>query len=67
MNSPAMTTTASNSLSAQLRQIGLRALPADLDDFLARATKNRWSPQQLIEQLVRAETEESAAQSRGQE
>ena len=44
-------------VSAQLRQIGLRALPADLDDFLARATKNRWSPQQLIEQLARAETE----------
>jgi DNA replication protein DnaC len=63
MNSPAMTTTASNSLSAQLRQIGLRAIPADLDDFLARATKNRWSPQQLIEHLVRAETEERSRRS----
>jgi DNA replication protein DnaC len=65
MNSPAMTTTAtpSNSLSAQLRQIGLRAVPAELDDFLTRATKNRWSPQQLIEQLVRAETDERSRRS----
>ena len=63
MNSPAITTTTSNSLAAQLRQIGLRAIPADLDDFLTRATKNRWSPQQLIEQLVRAETEERSRRS----
>ena len=57
------TTTPSSSLSAQLRQIGLRAIPADLDDFLARATKNRWSPQQLIEQLVRAEIDERSRRS----
>lgn len=62
MNSPT-TTTAGSSLSAQLRQIGLRAIPADLDDFLARAMKNRWSPQQLIEQLARAETEERSRRS----
>ena len=58
-----MTTTPSNSLSAQLQQIGLRAIPADLDDFLARATKNRWSPQQLIEQLARAEIAERSRRS----
>ena len=64
MNSPVtVTTTPSSSLSAQLRQIGLRAIPADLDDFLARATKNRWSPQQLIEQLVRAEIDERSRRS----
>ena len=64
MNSPATTTTnPSNNLPAQLRQIGLRALPADLDDFLTRATKNRWSPQQLIEQLVRAEIDERSRRS----
>jgi DNA replication protein DnaC len=55
--------TPSNNLPAQLRQIGLRALPADLDDFLARASKNRWSPQQLIEQLVRAEIDERSRRS----
>ena len=66
MNSPAtttMTTTPSNSLPAQLRQIGLCAIPADLDDFLARATKNRWSPQQLLDQLVRAEIDERSRRS----
>ena len=57
------TMTPSNSLSSQLRQIGLCAIPADLDDFLARATKNRWSPQQLIEQLVRAEIDERSRRS----
>ena len=55
--------TPSSSLSAQLRQIGLRALPEDLDDFLTRATKNRWSPQQLIEQLVRTEIDDRSRRS----
>jgi DNA replication protein DnaC len=57
------TTTSGSSLSVQLRQIGLRAIPADLDDFLARATKNRWSPQQLLDQLVRAEIDERSRRS----
>ena len=56
MNSPApMTMTPRNDLPAQLEQIGLRALPAELDDFLARATKSRWSPRVLLEQVVQAE------------
>jgi len=60
MNSPALktTTTPSNSLSAQLQQIGLCALPARLDDFLSRAAKTRWSPHQLLEQLVQEEIAE---------
>ena len=62
MNSPA-TVTPSNSLSDQLRQIGLRALPAGLDDFLARAAQNRWSPHQIIEHLVRVEAEERSRRS----
>lgn len=46
------TTAAANNLTAQLQQIGLRALPAQLDDFLSRAplkaagrptrSSNRW-------------------------
>src|ERR1700683_2584610 len=50
MNSPAplQTTNLSNSLPAQLQQIGLRALPPQLDDFLARAAKARWSPHQVL-------------------
>ena len=34
MSSPTRTTTPINSLALQLQQIGLRAVPADLDDFL---------------------------------
>jgi DNA replication protein DnaC len=64
MNSPTITTTIpTNSLSAQLQQIGLRALPANLDDFLARATKARWSPHQMLEQLVQSEAAERSRRS----
>ena len=64
MNSPALkTTTPSNSLAAQLQQIGLRALPAQLDDFLARASKARWSPHQILEQLAQAEISERSRRS----
>ena len=41
---PNTTTIPNNSLPAQLQQIGLRALPGELDDFLTHATKARWSP-----------------------
>jgi DNA replication protein DnaC len=59
MNSPTpMTMTPRNDLPAQLEQIGLRALPAELDDFLARATKSRWSPRVLLERVVQAEVAE---------
>jgi DNA replication protein DnaC len=64
MSSPApRTTTPSNSLSAQLQQIGLRALPAELDDFLARAAKSRWSPRQVLEQLAQEEIAERSRRS----
>jgi DNA replication protein DnaC len=52
-----------NSLVQQLRHIGLRALPANLDDFLARATKAHWSPHMLLEQLVQAEAEDRSRRS----
>lgn len=64
MNSPAVKTTIpSNSLLTQLQQIGLRALPAGLDDFLARATKARWSPLQILEQMAQAEAAERSRRS----
>ena len=64
MNSPAIKTTIpSTSLSAQLQQIGLRALPAGLDDFLAHAAKARWSPLQILEQMVQAELAERSRRS----
>ena len=50
-------------LPEQLTHIGLRALPAQLDDFLARATKARWSPHQLLEEVARTETAERSRRS----
>jgi hypothetical protein len=56
MNSPTPTTTTpSNSLPAQLEQIGLQVVAGELDDFLARATKQRWSPRQILERLAQTE------------
>ena len=65
MNSLATTTmtTTPNNLGAQLQQIGLRALPANLDDFLARASKARWSPRVLLEQLAQDEAAERSRRS----
>lgn len=64
MNSPAQkTTTPNSSLSSQLQQIGLRALPAQLDDFLTHAAKARWSPHQILEQMAQAEIAERSRRS----
>ena len=63
MNSPATTMTPMNNLATQLQQIGLRALPPRLDDFIARATKARWSPHMLLQQLAQAEVEDRARRS----
>jgi DNA replication protein DnaC len=64
MSSPTVKTTIpSNSLLAQLQQIGMRALPAGLDDFLARAAKARWSPLQILEQMAQAEITERSHRS----
>ena len=64
MNSPAAkTTTPSPSLSTQLQQIGLRAVPTQLDDFLAHAAKARWSPHQILEHMVQAEIAERSRRS----
>lgn len=66
MNSHAATMTMMTpnlSLPAQLAQMGLRSLPGTLDDFLARATKARWSPRQLLEQLVQDEAAERSHRS----
>ena len=52
-----------NNLADQLKQIGLRALPADLDDFLARAIKARWSPRQMLEHLAQTEIDEHSRRS----
>src|ERR1035438_2246703 len=63
MNSPAprTTTMTNNNLATQLKQIGLCALPTQLDDFIARVTKARCSAHQILEELAK---EEAAARSR---
>jgi DNA replication protein DnaC len=55
--------TTNNELPQQLRQIGLQATADGLDDLLARAAKQRWSPRQLIEEIARAETADKAARN----
>ena len=61
MSSPTRaTTTLSNSLPAQLEQIGLHALAGGVADFLARAAKQRWSPRQILEYLAQTEAAERA-------
>jgi DNA replication protein DnaC len=66
MNSPALKTPTmmtNNSLTSQLKQIGLRALPAQLDDFLARVTKARCSAHQILEEIAKAEASERSRRS----
>jgi DNA replication protein DnaC len=63
MSSHATANVPVNNLAAQLAQIGLRSLPDQLDDFLARAVKARWSAVQLLEQVAQAEVADRARRS----
>ena len=57
------TTPTSATLPEALRSLGLRRTAADCADFLARATRSRWSPAVLLEELVRAEAQDRARRS----
>ena len=59
MNSPKTPKTLSpnHDLVAQLQQLGLTLTAHSLDDLLARAATQRWSPRQLLEEVARAETQ----------
>ncbi len=63
MSFPAQTTTRTPDIKEQLAQIGLLALADCNDDFLARASKGRFSPRQVVEEIVRLELTEGAAYS----
>src|ERR1700683_4780210 len=66
MNSPALktpTTMTNNSLATQLKQIGLCAVPAQVDDFIARVTKARCSAHQILAELAHAEAAERSRRS----
>jgi DNA replication protein DnaC len=56
-------TTMTNDLSGQLSRIGLRATSEGLDDLLARAIKQKWSPRQLLEEIARSEMSAKAARN----
>jgi len=63
MSFPAPTTTKSAELKEQLAQVGLLALAGCIEDFLARATKGRFSPRQTVEEIARLEQTEGAKRS----
>ena len=55
------TTTRTPELTEQLAQIGLLALSECIEDFLARASKGRLSPRQVVEEIARLEATEGAS------
>jgi DNA replication protein DnaC len=63
MPSRVSTTQQKTELAEQLHALGLLRTAEDLDDFLARATQQRWSPQVLLEELARQEIAERERRS----
>lgn len=59
----AKTTMSPTDLRSALQNLRLVRLAEDLDDFLARATKRRWSPHTLLEEFVRQELAERERRS----
>lgn len=55
--------TAPATLSSQLRRLGLVGVADDLNDLLARAAKDRWTPVALLERIAAAELEDRARRS----
>jgi DNA replication protein DnaC len=60
MPSENATTTPTPDLPEALRALGLWLVADELDDFLARASRSRYSPRQLLEELARLEQQERA-------
>jgi DNA replication protein DnaC len=63
MTSPAAAMNPTHNLADQLTQIGLKALAQNLDDFIAQATKGRWSAHMLLERLSQLEGRERSRRS----
>ena len=63
MSSLATTMTNVTDLAARMLRVGLQALAHSLEDFLARATKGRWSPAQMLEEIARLEEIERTRRS----
>jgi DNA replication protein DnaC len=60
---PSSPPTIPSTLTDGLRALGLRRTAEELADVLARATRHRWSPAQVLEELVRAESQDRAQRS----
>ena len=56
-------TTNASDLASRLAKVGLSAIGGSLDDFLARATKGRWAPVQILEEIARLEQVEKTRRS----
>jgi DNA replication protein DnaC len=64
MTSLATTTmTTASDLAARLGKVGLVSIASALEDFLARCTKGRWSPVQILEELTRMEEADKTRRS----
>ncbi len=65
MNSPKTPKTpmTNDDLVAPLKHLHLLVTAQGLDDLLARAATQRWSPHQLLEEIARSETEDLARRS----
>ena len=57
------TTALTTDLSQHLNRLGLCVTASTLDDFIARAVKLQWSPRMLLEEIVRAESQDRARRS----
>ena len=60
---PIPTTMTTSDLKSRLAAVGLVAIAPNLEDFLARATKGRFSPAQILEEIARMEQIEKTRRS----
>jgi DNA replication protein DnaC len=60
---PSATATKTPDLESVLLALGLRRIADELDDFIARASRKRFSPTQVLEEIVRLESQERARRS----
>ncbi len=58
-----MTSPSPSELAAQLKKLGFRVLPDQLEDFLGRAKKGRWSTRSALAEMARLEEIERARRS----
>lgn len=52
------TTTPNNDLPSSLERIGLKSMAHSFDDFIARASRGRWSPRMILAELYNLENRE---------